>query len=89
LKIFPFGKRARHFIALASFTVMCLLGSSSVVGAHDGTTIEVPKLKKPIVIDGDLSDLASQAWSSGLWDLNRMKAQSWFVENPWPTDIFD
>ena len=89
MKIFPFGKRARHFIALASFTVMCLLGSSSVVGAHDGTTIEVPKLKKPIVIDGDLSDLASHAWSSGLWDLKRMKAQSWFVEKPWPTDIFD
>ena len=28
LTIFPFGKRARHFIALAAFTVMYLLGFS-------------------------------------------------------------
>ena len=89
LKKFLFATRVKHLIPLASFTVMCLLFSFSVVDAHDGTTIEVPKLKKPIVIDGDLSDLASQAWSSGVWDLNRMKAQSWYVENPWPMDIFD
>ena len=89
MKKFLFGTRVKHLIPLASFTAMCLLFSFSVVDAHDGTTIEVPKLKKPIVIDGDLSDLASQAWSSGVWDLNRMKAQSWYVENPWPMDIFD
>tara|TARA_A100001037_G_scaffold229123_1_gene207249 strand:- start:135 stop:1070 length:936 start_codon:yes stop_codon:yes gene_type:complete len=89
LKKFLFGTRVKHLIPLASFTAMCLLFSFSVVDAHDGTTIEVPKLKKPIVIDGDLSDLASQAWSSGVWDLDRMKAQSWYVENPWPMDIFD
>ncbi len=57
--------------------------------AHDGTTVEVPKLTKPVVVDGDLSDLSSQAWSSGMWDLDRMKEQGWFVENPWPMEFFN
>jgi len=89
LKKFQFDNKAIRLTALFSFTVVHLLVFSLPVDAHDGTTIEVPKLKTPIVIDGDLSDLASQAWSSGLWDLPRMKKQAWFVEKPWPMDIFD
>ena len=57
--------------------------------AHDGTTVNVPKLKRSVVIDGDLSDLSPQAWSSGLWDFKRMHKQAWFAKNPWPEDIFD
>ena len=84
-----FGTRVVYLMALLSFTAMHLMVFSSSSFAHDGTIVEVPKLKKPVVIDGDLSDLSSQAWSSGLWDLNRMQKQAWFVENPWPMDIFD
>ena len=42
--------------------------------AHDGTTVNAPKLKRSVVIDGDLSDLSPQAW---------------FAKNPYPEDIFD
>lgn len=74
-------------------SVLCLVWSLLVVAsmahAHDGTIVEVPKLSAPVLIDGDLSDLSPQAWSSGLWDLDRMKKQAWFVDNPWPMEMFD
>ena len=74
-------------------SVLCLVWSllvaASMAHAHDGTVVEVPKLKRSVLIDGDLSDLSPQAWSSGLWDLDRMKKQAWFVDNPWPMEMFD
>ncbi|MEW5974181.1 MAG: hypothetical protein AB1898_00100 [Acidobacteriota bacterium] len=38
----------------------------------------MPYLKRPAVIDGDLSDWKEQAFTDGLWDIYRVRQSSWY-----------
>jgi len=40
--------------------------------------IRVPRLDKPPVIDGDLTDWKDRSFTDGLWDLARLARTSWF-----------
>jgi len=41
-------------------------------------TISIPRLAKPPVIDGDLSEWRDRAWHDGVWDIYRVRQAPWF-----------
>src|SRR5688572_24942854 len=40
--------------------------------------IRVPRVERPPSIDGDLSDWKRNAFSDGLWDINRLAHSPWY-----------
>jgi hypothetical protein len=44
-------------------------------------TIRVPQLEKPPAIDGDLSDWKQNAFSDGVWDIDRLEHSPWYDPN--------
>ena len=46
--------------------------------AFGQTSIGIPRLEKPPVIDGDLSEWKYRAFTDGLWDILRLRQTPWY-----------
>ena len=51
--------------------------------------ILIPRLEKPPIIDGDLSDWKDAAFSDGVWDIARVRYSSWYEPRNRLTDHGD
>lgn len=55
-----------------------LVAATRFAGWAEITTIQVPLLAQPAVIDGDLSEWKDVAFSDGVWDIDRLSQTSWY-----------
>jgi hypothetical protein len=63
---------------IASLLVLATPSAGIKPAAKEKEQIPVPKLEKPPVIDGDLGEWKSIAFSDGLWDLTRLRHAPWY-----------
>ena len=62
------------------FATVILTATVAMAWAHNGVVIKVPKLTSAPTIDGDLSDWEEYGWTDGVWDIERVRQQSF---SPW------
>ena len=55
-----------------------LISTSGMGWGSDGGPIYAPLLKEAPVIDGDLSEWKEQAFTDGVWDIQRLRHKPWF-----------
>jgi len=61
--------------------VICLFGGVEAKGQKRdpyGYPLRVPRLERPAVVDGDLSEWKAFAFHDGLWDLARVRETRWY-----------
>ncbi len=58
--------------------IACFLSLLPSVGLSGEPVLHIPLLETKPVIDGDLSDWKDNAFSDGVWDIDRLRRTSWF-----------
>jgi len=68
----------RTFPWIAVLLGAAAFGGTAVEIEECPSPIPVPRLEKPVVIDGDLSEWRDFAYTDGVWDIERLRQCPWF-----------
>jgi hypothetical protein len=62
----------------AGLAGLCLVSPAPAHPTAANITLSIPKLARPPVIDGDLSEWRELAWNDGSWDIFRVRQSPWY-----------